>query len=99
MPGQPPPAAKPRLVVFGDTTFITNPLASADSGTQNFSLFASTLDWLAERPTSIGIEPRSLAVYSIDPAASSSRLVLLPGVLAVMTVLGLGLGVWVVRRR
>jgi hypothetical protein len=99
MPGQPQPAAKPRLVVFGDTTFISNPLASADSGTQNFSLFASTLDWLAERPTSIGLDPRPLAVYSLDPAYSASRMVLLPGVLAVVTVLGLGLGVWVVRRR
>jgi hypothetical protein len=99
MPGHPPTASKPRLVVFGDATFVTNPLASPRSGTQNFSLFASTLDWLAERPTSIGVEPRELSVYRLEPTANRARLVLLPGLLAVMAVMGLGLGVWVVRRR
>jgi hypothetical protein len=99
MPAHPATSSKPRLVVFGDATFVTNPLASARSGTQNFSLFASTLDWLAERPTSIGVEPRELSVYRLDPTANRARLLLLPGLLAVMAVLGLGLGVWVVRRR
>jgi hypothetical protein len=90
---------KPRLAVFGDTTFVTNREVDERSGTQNFSLFASTLDWLAERPTSIGIEPRNLTVYSLEPTARFSNLLFLPGLLAVVTILGLGLGVWVVRRR
>jgi hypothetical protein len=92
-------AGKPKLAVFGDISFVTNRQAGERSGTQNFSLFASTLDWLAERPTSIGIEPRNLAVYSMPPTARFSYLVFLPGLLAVVVILGLGLGVWVVRRR
>lgn len=91
---------KPKLAVFGDVSFVTNRQVGERSGTQNFSLFASTLDWLAERPTSIGIEPRNLAAY--PPLAATVRfsyLVFLPGLLAVVIILGLGLGVWVVRRR
>jgi gliding motility-associatede transport system auxiliary component len=92
-------ANKPKLVAFGDVTFLTNPEVSERSGSQNFALFASTLDWLGERPTSIGIEPRNLAVYSMSPTARFSYMVFLPGLLAVVLILGLGLGVWVVRRR
>ena len=54
---------KPKLAVYGDVTFVTNREVSERSGSENFSLFASTLDWLAERPTSIGVEPRNVAVY------------------------------------
>jgi hypothetical protein len=90
---------KPRLAVFGDASFVNNRSVGERSANQNFSLFASTLDWLGERPTSIGIEPRNLAVYSLSPTARFWYMVFLPGVLAVMAVLGLGLGVWVVRRR
>jgi hypothetical protein len=90
---------KPKLAAFGDVGFITNPSVAEGSGTQNFSLFASLLDWLAERSTSIGIEPRNMTVYSLDPTVRFSYLLFLPGLLAFVTILGLGLGVWVVRRR
>lgn len=92
-------SAKPKLAVFGDVSFVNNRQVGERSGTQNFSLFASTLDWLAERPTSIGIGPRNLEVYSLPATARFSYLVFLPGLLAVVLILGLGLGVWVVRRR
>jgi hypothetical protein len=90
---------KPRLAVFGATSFVTNQYAAESGEPQYFSLFASTLDWLAERSTSIGIEPRNLTVYSLDPTVRFSYLLFLPGLLACVTILGLGLGVWVVRRR
>lgn len=102
MRGQATAAPKPRLVVFGDTTFITNPFIGSDVqfGSENFSLFASTLDWLAERPTSIGLEPRDFSIYpGIPPTARSAYLLFLPGLFAVIGIIGLGLGVWVVRRR
>jgi hypothetical protein len=92
-------AGKPRLVVFGDTTFVTNREVGERSGTRNFSLFASTLDWLAERPTSIGIEPRNMAIYQMQPTARGWSLVVMPGLIALVAILGLGLGVWAVRRR
>ena len=100
MPNSPPPAVKPRLVVFGDTSFVTNALASeGGSFPTDFAFFASTLDWLSERPTSIGAGSRSLKYYSLSPTTSGIALVFLPGVIAIVVILGLGLGVWTVRRR
>jgi hypothetical protein len=100
MPGQPPPESKPRLAVFGDTTFISNVLTGQRSRVANsFAFFASTLDWLGERPTSIGIESRALPVYAPDPDANLRRMIWLPLLVAIVTVVGLGAGVWVVRRR
>jgi hypothetical protein len=101
VPGGPPPEAKPRLAVFGDTTWVTNEYASERSGQANFSFFASVLDWLVERPSSIGVESKALPVYAMDPKAADNvaRLYFLPLVLALVGIVGLGLGVWVVRRR
>ena len=39
-PGSPPPAAKPRLVVFGDTTFATNGLVAESSPSPRTSPFS-----------------------------------------------------------
>ncbi len=97
--GGAPPAAKPRLVVFGDATFVTNPFVAEGLGSANFAFFASTLDWLSERPTSVGAGARSLKYYSLDATTSPVALVFLPGVIALVVILGLGLGVWTVRRR
>jgi hypothetical protein len=101
MPGSPPPAAKPRLVVFGDTTFLTNPYASERNPRPNVSFFASTIDWLAERSSSIGVESKALPTFALDPSAAerSARMYFLPLVLSLVGILGLGAGVWVVRRR
>jgi hypothetical protein len=57
------------------------------------------LDWLSERPTSLGVGARSLKYYSLDQTTSGVALVFLPGVVAIVVILGLGLGVWTVRRR
>jgi hypothetical protein len=94
-----PPESKPRLVVIGDATLVSNGLVAEGSPFSNFALFASTLDWLTERPTSVGIGARSLKYYSLEPTANGATLILLPGLIAVVSILGLGLGVWVVRRR
>jgi hypothetical protein len=101
MPGTPPPNAKPRLVVFGDTTFLTNPYASERAGRPNVSFFASTIDWLAERSSSFGVESKSLPIFALDPSAAerSTRMYFLPLVLSLVGIIGLGAGVWVVRRR
>jgi ABC-type uncharacterized transport system len=101
MPGHEPPAAKPRLVVFGDTTWVSNPYASERSGRPNAAFFASTLDWLAERSASIGVESKALPTFVLEPSAldRSTRIYFLPLVLALVGIVGLGAGVWVVRRR
>lgn len=58
MGSPPPPAGKstPRLVVFGDATFISNPLIAQFA--QNEDLFLNSINWLGGRTTDIGIQPR-----------------------------------------
>jgi hypothetical protein len=98
-PTEAPPAPKPKLVVFGDATMVGNAFAGEGLATSNFAFFASTLDWLSERPTSVGVGSRSLKYYTMDPTVSGVSLIVLPGLIALVGIAGLGLGVWVVRRR
>jgi hypothetical protein len=91
---------QPRLVVFGDASWIANRLEQRFAP-YHFNLFVSCLSWLAER-ADIGerVPPTQHDLYHIKaPPGSSWRLMLLPGVLMILGVLALGLGVWVVRRR
>jgi hypothetical protein len=97
--GGPPPSGKPRLAIFGDASFVINPLVDEKRNEPNFDLFASTLEWLSERPSNIGIEPHVYKTYSLDPKVNSTRLLLLPALLAFIGIAGLGAGVWVIRRR
>jgi len=97
--GGPPPKAAPRLVVFGNASFISNQRVSENSPEENFDFFVGTLDWLRERPAGIGIEPRMFKNYMLDRSVNPQRLLLLPALLAVIGIVGLGAGVWVVRRR
>jgi hypothetical protein len=93
-------SAKPRMAVFGFASFITNPRIDETRGVSVFfDFFVGTLDWLRERPSNIGIEPRTYKNYMLEPSTSPFRLVILPGILALVSIVGLGAGVWVVRRR
>ncbi len=92
-------AQKPRLLVFGDASFASNVFASDRGGQSTVDVLTSGIDWLRERPNSVGIEPKKRDFYSISPTASLSKLILLPGLLAAIVIIGLGTGVWVVRRR
>jgi hypothetical protein len=92
--------SKPRLVVFGDASIVTNRYMAVGRGqTGVFEVIASCMDWLRERPQSIGIDPKKRDFYALNPEAETLRMVLLPGVLMMFGVVGLGAGIWVVRRR
>ncbi len=90
---------KPCMVVVGDTEFITNRelMGSATSAT-NYNFIVSALDWMAERE-GIGALPKESPVYQIDPSVNLARMIVLPGWLMLLTLIGLGVGIWVVRRR
>lgn len=91
---------KPRLVAFGDATFASNQAMAEGSGNYNFPLFASTLAWLRERPSNIGVPPKSRNTFALHVQEDvAQRMRWLPAVLMVVGILGLGTGVWVVRRR
>ena len=91
---------QPRMVVFGDATWISNRLEQ-QVAPYHFNLFASCLSWLAER-ADVGerVPPTQHDLYRLKaPPGSGGRLLFLPGVLMTVGVLALGMGVWVVRRR
>ncbi len=91
---------QPRLVVFGDASWISNGLLLRPSP-NNYNLFASCLSWLARRPD-LGTQVPTAEhdIYELKaPQDTKLRLLLLPGFLMMLAVLALGVGVWVVRRR
>jgi hypothetical protein len=57
------------------------------------------LSWLRERPNNIGVDAKKRETYALSPAADLSRMFWIPSILMVVGVIGLGAGVWVVRRR
>jgi hypothetical protein len=90
---------KPKIVVIGDADFITNDALTRSRAREYFyGMLSSSLDWLAERPV-LGIAPKQTNTYTLGPNVDRNRMVLLPGALMGLGIVGLGVGVWVVRRR
>ncbi|MCS6849976.1 MAG: Gldg family protein [Gemmataceae bacterium] len=90
---------RPLLAVFGDAAMVTNQLMSAEGGYYYFDLLASTLDWLRERTGSIGIQPKDRTFFVVEPTVPYWKTVLIPPALVLLGIVGLGAGVWIVRRR
>jgi hypothetical protein len=91
---------RPRLAVFGDARFASNLFVRAQAPYYDF--LTSTIEWLAERPENMGIRPKESGMYHLDTEKlkeNQQRLVWLPLALILLSFMGLGLGVWVVRRR
>jgi ABC-type uncharacterized transport system len=89
----------PRLVVVGDVTWVCNYFLSPQLGLPTYDLFNSMISWLRERPNNIGIDAKKRETYSFAADAELGRMVAVPAILMVVGVIGLGCGVWVVRRR
>jgi ABC-type uncharacterized transport system len=91
---------KPRLVVVGDTEFITNGSLnqSPQEALLNYSFAYSALQWLAEKED-IGIQAKESAVYKIPEDVNFGRMIFAPAWLMLLATVGLGVGVWIVRRR
>jgi hypothetical protein len=103
MPGHPPIGgeAQPRLVVFGTATWVGNQAMTGRAGSNYLDLFTSGVSWLRER-ADLGkaAEGKDRAPYQLEVASGGGwRLVLLPLGLLLLTVVMLGCGIWVVRRR
>lgn len=89
---------EPRMVVFGDASWVANKEISQPG---NFELFVSILNWLRERPE-IGqmAEPKERKFFSLSTSPEGvTRLQWLPGFLICLAIVGLGGGIWIVRRR
>jgi hypothetical protein len=91
---------EPRLVVFGDASWVANQgISRQNSG--RFELFVSVLNWLRESPE-IGkmADEKERKFYTLGATPEGIvRLEWLPGFLICLTIIGLGGGIWIVRRR
>ena len=92
-------ADKPRMVVFGDTDFITNvEFARSPTATTNYNFLVSAIEWMAERE-GIGAQPKDHKIYQLPEDVNFSRMVFLPAWLMMLTLTVTGVSFWVVRRR
>jgi hypothetical protein len=90
----------PRMVVFGAADWI-NDEALIARGASRMDLFNSCVSWVREK-SSIGkvIPPKQRKEYELNiPPQETGRLYYLPPALMFLGIIGLGTGVWVVRRR
>jgi hypothetical protein len=107
-PGMPRDAAHggqfkdtPKMVVFGSANWVSDDVLGRRGGFANADLFNSCISWLREK-ASIGstIPDKKRQEYKLNIKEDEvSRLYLLPLGLMLLTVVGLGASVWVVRRR
>jgi hypothetical protein len=91
----------PRVEVIGDASFVSDEsLGGRGQGALiNYELFASALAWLREKPSQMGLEAKDRGSYTMQQNANFVTMMVFPFGLMSLSILGLGLGVWVVRRR
>jgi hypothetical protein len=95
-----------RAAVFGNSYFVSDEVVRQSRGESvplSFDLVGVTIDWLRDRAAiaTAGIESKTYSEYRFPQPASvdTMRILYLPLGLAFLCVLGLGAGVWVIRRR
>jgi hypothetical protein len=93
---------QPRMVVIGNA-FIASNLGLARRENENYYPFLENcLDWLLGRGERLGIPPLKSGRFQLDVATIEPKLARmrwLPIWLMGVAIVGLGIGVWVVRRR
>jgi len=103
IPGHPPMGeSKPRAVVFGSAGFAANRNIDERASRPNFPFLSSCIEWLVrDEKAIVGIPPIVRQGWNLMPRSGTEelRIVFLPPVLVLMSVVGLAAGVWVVRRR
>jgi len=91
---------KPKMVVFGSTDFLTNSsVTPSQDGELYYSIFLSSLEWMAERKGRIGLDPKVTKNFSLGSNVEYGRMLLLPVWFMFIVTVGLGIGIWLVRRR
>lgn len=91
---------KPQLVVFGDTEFLCNlDLTKSPTAETNKAWISSALNVMADRPGLKGPQPRESPNYYFPTNVDANWLRYLPGWLMLLAIVGLGGGLWIVRRR
>jgi hypothetical protein len=89
---------RPRMVVIGDSAFADNQFIRREPHFYDF--LTSSIEWLVERPGNIGISPRESKSFMLRADdVQPGRMKYVPLGLMLLTFLGLGTGIWIIRRR
>jgi hypothetical protein len=91
----------PRLVVIGNARFVSDEVVGGHGAqaTYSYAVISSSLAWLREKPSGIGIPPADRKFYQMSPDTRIGWMIFLPLGLMVVGIVGLGITTWVVRRR
>jgi L-amino acid N-acyltransferase YncA len=94
----------PKLVVFGDATFVSNKaIANPQTGDLSYRILATTLAWLRGKSTAVegAPPPKVRDTYKLNVSSQEEldTLRYLPGLVALLGVAFVGAGVWFMRRR
>jgi hypothetical protein len=101
-----PSNSKPKALIIGNSVLASD--AAQDAGRRGaegqspaYTLVASSLGYLREKPQMIGIPPKEGKYFSLSEKGQQSKAAMrwLPLAFMFFGVLGLGLGIWVVRQR
>ncbi|MCS6976487.1 MAG: GldG family protein [Gemmatales bacterium] len=93
---------KPRLVVFGDATWVSNAyINDPRMGALSYRIFTSCLSWLQERYSEVtDVEPKTRKYYRVTiPPDRKFALMVVPGIVVFSVVTACGLAVLLLRRR
>jgi hypothetical protein len=93
---------KPRLLVFGDATWVSNAyMGNQRAGRLYYLIFTSSLGWLRERYDIVTtVEPKTRKFYRVTiPPERKLSLMIVPGLVVTGAVIACGIGVLLMRRR
>ena len=87
----------PRMVVFSSASAADNPVVRQEPA--NLDLLMNALQWLKGRPEMLGIKPKTheSLLFAADPGLRV-RLVMVPTLLALIVIIGLGATTYLARR-
>lgn len=90
----------PRMAVIGSAFWLQNRYIHEGARLDNYALFTNTIKWMRGRPD-IGAppEPKARKPFTIDQPEVEARLIWTPGPLLLLGIIGLGGGIWMIRRR
>ncbi len=95
--GRPGALGRPRLVVFSSRSMADNDTLAARPA--NLDLLVNAASWLLDRPDVAGIAPKSHVALTLNADPNLRvKLVVLPTLLAVAVLLGLGVATYLARR-
>lgn len=87
-----------RVLVFGNTSFITDEVLRGSGAAGNFDLFMNSVNWLSEHDGSIIISPKEITENRFTVSATQVWTILAGTLIVPVMIILLGIVVWLRRR-